>query len=811
VTPESLERVKEVLDGALKCEGAARAGFVESACRGDSALRREVEPLLAQAPVAAPLLARPLYSLRTAVVDASENREPTRPTVGQRIGPYQIVRELGEGGMGTVALAVREDDFKKQAALKLVRPGMISEEIVRRFHNERQILAQLEHPNIARILDGGTTGDGQPYFVMEYVEGEPIDEYCDRHKLPIRQRLERFREVCSALHVAHQNLVVHRDLKPSNILVTADGVPKLLDFGIAKQLTPEPGTQLTRFGQRPMTLRYASPEQIEGRAITTASDVYSLGVVLYQLLTGHSPYPTEGESELELARAICEQEPRKPSTAVRQEVESHATDGTPQRLTPESVSRTREGDPRRLRHRLAGDLDSIVLMALRKEPRRRYGSVEQLSADIRRHLEGRPVVARKSTWSYRTGKFVRRHRFALTAAAVLVLLGIAFTATTMFQQRQAIRERERSVEVVEFLKNLFRTANPNEAQGEELTAREILERGEKKIGELEDPLVRAELLSTIGEVYVNLGLWEKARSPREGALSILRRYYREEHGELAKAINNLAGLLYRLGDYEEAERLYLETLTMKRDLREDDVDIAKTMSNLATILMNRGEYAEAEGLYRQALEMRKRSYGPKDFSVATNLRSLGTLLYTRGELEQAEPLLREALEIRRQIFGPEHTKVAAVLSSLGRVLHAQGRYEEAEELFARALEIRRTRQGEDHPHVALSKRDLAALLLDLDEPATAEVLLMQVLCTLRESKGEGSWELADAESLLGALMTRQQRFAEAEPCLIQSYRTLARIRGEQAVYTRNARRRLGELYVAWGKPEKAGGYLVNER
>ncbi len=806
MTPARLERVKEVLDGALKRETAARAGFVESACQEDSALRREVESLLAQEPVTAPLLERPLYSLRTAVGDASEDREPTGPSIGQRIGPYQIVRMLGEGGMGTVALAVREDDFKKQAALKLVRPGMVSEEIVRRFHNERQILAQLEHPNIARILDGGTTGDGQPYFVMEYVEGEPIDEYCDRHQLPIRRRLELFCAVCSALHVAHQNLVVHRDLKPGNILVTAGGVPKLLDFGIAKQLTPEPGTQLTRLGQRPMTLRYASPEQIEGRAITTASDVYSSGVVLYQLLTGHFPYLTKGDSELELARVICEEEPRKPSTAVRQEVESRSTDGTSRRLTPESVSRTREGDPRRLRNRLAGDLDSIVLMALRKEPRRRYGSVEQLSEDIRRHLEGRPVVARKSTWSYRAGKFVHRHRLALAAAAVLVLLGIAFTATTLFQRQRSERARERSEQVVDFMKDLFRTANPNEAQGEELTAREILERGEKKIGELEDPLVRAELLSTIGEVYVNLGLWEEARSSREGALGIRRRYHRGEHRELAKAINNLAGLLYRLGDWEEAERLYLETLTMKRDLREDDVDIPKTMSNLATILMSRGEYPEAERLYREALEMRKRNYGPEDSSVATNLRSLGTLLYTRGELERAEPLLREALEIRRRIFGPEHTKVAAALSSLGRVLHAQGRYEEAEELLTRALEIRRTRQGANHPHVASSQRDLAALFMDLDEPATAEVLLVQALRTLRQSKGEGSWELADAESLLGALLTRRERFAEAEPYLVQSLRTLARIRGEEAVYTRNARRRLRELYAAWGKPEKAAEY-----
>lgn len=351
--------------------------------------------------------------------------------VGRHIGPYKVLREIGHGGMGVVYLAARDDrEYKKRAAIKLVKRGMDTNSILRRFRNERQILADLDHPNIAKLLDGGTTEDGLSYFVMDYVEGLPIDLYCDTHKLPTAERLKLFRMVCSAVEYAHQQGAVHRDLKPSNVLVTAEGVPKLLDFGIAKLLNPELSSQTMEptATLRPMTPEYASPEQARGQAITPASDIYSLGVLLYELLTGHRPYRIKNHTPQEIERVICEEEPEKPSTMISRIEEIIKPDGTNRvTITPESVSKTRDGQPSTLRRRLAGDIDNIVMTALRKEPERRYASVEQFSADIRRHLEGLPVTARKDTLWYCTAKFIKRNRagaLAVLAGMILALVAV---------------------------------------------------------------------------------------------------------------------------------------------------------------------------------------------------------------------------------------------------------------------------------------------------------------------------------------------------------------------------------------------------
>ncbi len=346
--------------------------------------------------------------------------------MGRRIGPYQILSEIGRGGMGAVYLAERADNqFQKQVAIKVVKRGMDSDAILRRFGNEQKILAQLDHPNIARLIDGGTTEDGLSYFIMDYVEGLPIDGYCDTHHLPTLDRLKLFRTVCSAVEHAHQHHVVHRDLKPNNILVTGDGVPRLLDFGIAKVLSPDEVSQTTGLtgALRLMTPRYASPEQVRGEPVTPASDVYSLGVVLYELLSGHLPYRLRNHTPQEIERVIREEAPEKPSAAIRRIEEVPGTDGMIRMtITPESVSETREGEPEKLRRRLIGDLDNIVLMALRKEPERRYGSAAQLSEDISRHLEGRPVLARNDTLVYRSVKFIKRNEAAVIALLVALIV-----------------------------------------------------------------------------------------------------------------------------------------------------------------------------------------------------------------------------------------------------------------------------------------------------------------------------------------------------------------------------------------------------
>ncbi len=754
MSPQQLERVKEMLDEVLGLDRVERAAYL-AAADVDETVRHEVESLLAQEDIEVPLLGGPIFP---------------RVSSGQRIGPYRILRRLGDGGMGTVVLAMRED-FKKKVALKLIRPGLISGEALRRFLSEAQMLAQVEHPNVARILDGGTTDDGHPYFVMEYVKGEPIDEYC--RGLSIVARVELFRQVCAAVQMAHSHLIVHRDLKPGNILVTAEGTAKLLDFGIAKQLAPSDSEAAsTTLHSQPMTLLYASPEQIEGRRIRPASDIYSLGVLLYQLLTGLLPYEGNPKSLSEVTRAIREEEPRRPSTAVRQDAEQAGRKGS-----------------RRRQKELTGDLDSIVLKALEKDPRQRYGSVEQLSEDLRRHLTALPVSARRATFLYRAWKLVRRRKLPLAAVAA----ALALAAFATLQWRLAVSERERREVVVEVMSELFWVPILKEARGQERRVQKILESSLDKVDLLEaEPPLQAEILQAAAVTYAELGDEERTLELRERAVRILRDHYGgKKHPDLARAINNLATSYYRLQRTEDAERLYREALAMKESLSLDDEDRAKSLSNLASILTNRGELAEAEPLYREALSIREKTYTPGQVDLATSLRSLANLRHLRGEPAEAEPLLRRALEIRRDVYGTDSKAFAAVLSTLGRVVHAQGRAAEAEELFRQTLEIRRRRYGEASRAVAATGIDLAAVHLDRGEVDVAEELLVEALEILR-AKAPEHWQLPRAESLLGAVRTAQGRYGEAEPLLLGGVRKLGELRGE-VVYTRNARRRLREF------------------
>jgi serine/threonine protein kinase/tetratricopeptide (TPR) repeat protein len=442
--PERWRQVKDVLDKAMALNVPTRTAYLDEACAGDAELRSEVESLLGSHGRAGE---RFMQASAATLLDFDSGEAGEMPRIGRRIGVYQIVSEIAQGGMGAVYRAVRADgQYEKQVAIKLVRVGFDTAFMLERFRHERQILATLDHPNIARLLDGGTTDEGQPYLVMELIEGTPIDDYCDAHKLNITQRLRLFRQVCTAVEYAHQRLVIHRDIKPSNILVTEQGTPKLLDFGIAKILDPA-DTAETTLG-RPMTPAYASPEQLRGEPITTATDVYSLGVVLYQLLTGRSPYAADSKVPHELARNICDVPPTRPSTAVTRPVEPRKdTGGT--NLTPATISSVREGSPARLRRRVAGDLDNIVLKALHKEPARRYASVEQFDEDLRRHLQGLPVAARKDSWSYRGSKFVGRHKAGVVVAglasiALAVGIGLIVRAERTARKQAEIARAERT-------------------------------------------------------------------------------------------------------------------------------------------------------------------------------------------------------------------------------------------------------------------------------------------------------------------------------------------------------------------------------
>ena len=437
MNPDRWQRLQTLFNAAVEMTPDQRGAYLADACDDDLSLARQVESLLVSSDEAGQFI--------EGAVEEAAASAARADMIGRRIGPYEVVGELGHGGMGTVYLARRADaEYESLVAIKLVR-GVHSASLLGRFRSERQILASLSHPNIARLLDGGTTPEGYPYVVMEHVDGEPIDRYCDTRHLPIEARLELFRAVCLAVQHAHKNLVVHRDLKPSNILVTQAGVPKLLDFGIAKLLDPELAEHTvveTGTATRLLTPSYASPEQVRGENITVATDVYSLGVVLYELLTGQVPFHFRGRGALEIERVICEEEPTRPSTLVTRDGDGADTNGNAPKMSAAELSRARNLMPDRLRRRLAGDLDTIVLKALRKEPNRRYESADQFAEDVRRHLDGLPVIARVDTWTYRANKFVRRHRLGVAAAAVFIVVLLGFATAMAAQARRVARERD---------------------------------------------------------------------------------------------------------------------------------------------------------------------------------------------------------------------------------------------------------------------------------------------------------------------------------------------------------------------------------
>lgn len=768
-----------------------------------------------------------------------------KPLEKLRIGPYQVLRRLGEGGMGSVYLAVRDDrEFKKYVAIKLIRKGMDSEEIVARFRRERQILAGLDHPNIAKLFDGGTTEEGLPYFVMEYITGLPLNEYCDTHKLNLKERLLLFQSMCSAVQYAHRNLIIHRDLKPANILVTPDGVPKLLDFGIAKVLNSDvfsldaPPTEIE---VRVMTPEYASPEQVRGDPLTTATDVYSLGIILYELLAGRRPYRLTTRSHVEVFRVVCEQEPGKPSESFTRKQES---------AEPNAVSNTAASE--KLSKQLRGDLDNIILMALRKEPLRRYSSAQALSDDISRYLSGRTVSARKPTWSYRSGKYIRRHAAAVTAAALVLVLLIAFATTTSIQNTRIKRERntaeqekQKAEQVTKLLVGLFEINDPGETKGETISARELLDRGARRVREelKNQPDTRAQLLYTIGDIDGKLGLYDQAKPLMEESLKIRRGLYGNDHLAVAESLHGLGGVLWYIGEEDEAEKLFREGLAIRQKLLgSEHPDVAESLNDLASVMHDKGRLEEAEKLYRQALQIERKTRGNEHPEVATDLNNLSVILRSKGRLGEAEKMLREALAIDRRAFGNEHPDVAATLFSLAEVLRDEGRLDDAEKLYREALAIDRKVLGNEHPNLAMDLNNLANVLRDRGQFDEAEGLLREALAIDRKALGnehpivaviltneaevliakgntqeavpllnealnfpketipEDSNYRARAESAFAACLMAQKKYPEAEKLLLKAYAVLSQ-KEKTSASTKRTYQRILDLYSAWGKPD----------
>ena len=831
MTPERWQRVTELLDKVLPHEASQRGELLAELCQGDDDLRREVESLLGYEEQSVSLLEAPLApraaddtGSQAPTPQAGEipGNPPEADEVGLRIGPYRVLKRLGAGGMGTVYLAEREDEFHQRVALKRIQRRALSEEVLFRFDNERQILADLEHPNIARILDAGETHDQLPYFVMEYVEGVSIDRYCDQQRLTVRQRIELVLEVCSALQLAHQNLVVHRDLKPGNILVGAEGVPKLIDFGIAKHLEPDsvPHDLATRLDTQPMTLKYASPEQLWALPITTASDIYSLGVLLYQLLTGHDPYPFD-QGLAAMHRSICELEPITPSVVVGRVAKVRWSEDHQQLRTPESVSRARGTGPEKLKKALAGDLDGILLKALRKKPENRYRSVERLADDLRRHLEGLPVSACEGTFRYIAGKFARRHAPGLTAIAAMLIILIGSGVAMMALWRRASAEetrteqaRARAERTADLLEKMIGVFDPDES-GNRITPLEFLNLTRQQLREdlRSDPELLADFLrGSLRRGYSRLGHQEETLATLKEAQVILRTLHPDGHPALAEVLLNLGTTFSRMGDSQAAEAHSRAALEMRKHLGMDGVELAIPLANLAATHYRAGRIDEAANLYREAVEILLRHLGPDAPALATQLRNLGILEFARNRLDQAEPLLKEALRIElRRSNGKETSTVAKRRSDLGRVLLAQGRLPEAEKELMIAVATQRQKFDSSYIGVARAERNLAALMIEIGELPTATVLLDHAQQAFRrenllQERPAEDWQLAEIESLLGALATARGRHSEAETCLVESYHVIEASKGPKLIYTRQALERLVHLYEEWMKPELAAGY-----
>lgn len=666
----------------------------------------------------------------------------------ERFGPYRVTGEIGRGGMGMVYEAERADrTYDRRVAIKTVRFARAGGRLADEFEAERRILAGLEHENIARLYDAGTTPDGIPYFVMELVEGRRIDVYCDEEDLSIDERLALFERVCEAVEYAHGKLIVHGDIKPGNILVTADGVPKLLDFGVARLLeSAEPDGEPTGADVAgadahavAMTPEYASPEQLRGEPVTTAADVYALGILLYVLLAGRHPYPPVRRTRAAVARAIREAAIAPPSEA----------------LPPEDRARAR-------RRRLRGDVDAVVLAAFHPDADARYGSVGGLRRDLRDHREGLPVAARPATWRYRAAKFVRRHRVGLaTAALVFVALGIGL-AGTAWQARAAERQAERAERTRDYLVGLFETFDPDAAGAEPVTARELLDRGAERLESdlAGQPVVQAELSGVLGRLYQRLGLYDEARPLLTAARAGLLDAYGERHPETATATARLAYLLYDQGEYEDAEPLARAALAARRDLFGDaDTAVANSLGDLGSIRSVRGEWAEAEALHAEALAIDRQHGTPEQ--VATDLSNLGVAHIWQGEYEEAVRLLDESLAIRREIYGDRHTMVAYSLLNLARAHDDAGRYDEAERLLRECIALRRDLLGDEHPHTALAVNNLGSVLQRAGDLEGAEAAHTEALAIRRAALGDSHPDVAASLNNLAVVAYFQGDFSGA--------------------------------------------------
>ena len=825
--------VRQLLEVVLELARHERAAYLDQHCT-DTDLRAEIEDYLTREDVVADFIEQPASRLL--------GKRPPELREGERLGAYRLEEQVGQGGMGVVYLARRDDEvYDQRVAVKVLKRGLDTAAVERRFRRERRILARLDHPNVARILDGGSTEDGLPYFVMEHVAGTPVDRYCSHRALSLEERLELCRQVCETVHFAHRNLVVHCDLKPANILVSDDGVAKLLDFGIAKLLSPDdaadPATQLP---WRPGTPAYMSPEQVRGESITTASDVYALGVVLHELLTGQRPERAKGSDATSTASDTPRPLPR-PSTAVRTAAETH----------DETKARHR----RRLARRLRGDLDTIVLKATHPEAERRYTSAAALAEDIRRHIVHEPISARPDGFLYRAGRFVRRRpvEVATGAGALALVLGLVVLLALQLDRTRV--ERDRATGLRDSFIDLLETVDLTDGNVSSEVAVDVVKAMLSHTQGL-DPVDRARLFDRMGLVYSRFGLFDESRRLHQESLRLQRSAASIDTTRLAITLNNLGFVLLNLGQYEAGEALFKEALAVNPALTpEDRATELKAINNQGTFLAKKGDFAAAERIYSVVLESKRELHGEKSTEFAVGLQNLASALYRQERLEEAEPLMRQTLALREELLGDDHPMVAKTLVNLAALIDARGQSREAVKMYRRALAIRLLHVPEDHPDVArvhgalgfsllgsgggeklaeaetllrkaldvhlarrganhqntlVFQRNLAATLLARGRPTAAETLAQDVLERSYTAFSPGHWRIADARSVLGHCLIAQGRYAEAEDLVAESYPVIRDQRGASSRYAEEARERAVALYRGWGREEEARRFMAPE-
>jgi serine/threonine protein kinase/tetratricopeptide (TPR) repeat protein len=765
---ETWQRAKQIFLTACDMPQGDRARYVDAECADDAELRDEVTSLLAAMPEQD---------------DVARDLPGERP--GTMIGPYELVECIGEGGFGTVWSAKQSQPIARQVAIKLVKPGMDTRQVIARFEQERQSLALMDHPNIARVYDAGTTEQGRPYFVMELVRGEPILAFCNRRRMPLRDRLALFGLIAGAVQHAHQKGVIHRDLKPSNVLVTeVDGAPqpKVIDFGIAKAIAGVAPRDATITAERQMlgTPQYMSPEQAEGSSdIDTRSDVYSLGVLLYELLTGFPPIDLSERSgsRAEMQRAIIEGELPEPSTRLKRETQQITRVAADRSIEPASLQRT-----------VRGELDWIVMKCLEKDRRRRYQSAGAVAEDVRRYLAGEAIDAAPPSRAYRVSKFVRRHRSTVTTLALLGAFAIAGTAfyirainaersKTLAALDEANRQRARAQEqaeiaeaVSQFQIDMLATADPDNAIGNRVT---VLQATQAAVRELDagklsgKPLVEAGIRFRIGETMRSIGEYDAARKSFTRAAELFAATSPADSLAIARC-ENAIGLAYKLEDnYAEAERYYRLALDKRSAaLGPNDLDLSTSLNNLASVLQDMDRLDEAEPLYQRAIQIRRANNAA--LPTAETLNNLATLKYHQKKLDEAAPMLKEVLDLRRSSLRPEHPMVGQSLNNYAMALQAQGKLVEAEAMMRESLVVRRAGLPAGHPDIAVSAYNLGRILIKLDRFADAEPLLVEALDIRRQKLGLKANQTTKVAASLADLYDRTGR-----PELAQSLRESA--------------------------------------